>query len=410
MLRDEDKVGGARHRLLGPIVAGALVVLVSYSGPMFIIQEAARNAGLSAGQASSWIFTVSVGSGVAGLVLSVLLRQPIVVAFSSAGAVLLSSSLGTYRYGDAIGAYLVVSLACVAIGLSSTFGRLMARVPAPIVSAMLAGVLFRFGTGYFAALPGSPARARVTVLVALMGATYFVARSRGSRLTIVWTALVGVVATVALRLTTGASVALAVVRPEATRPTLHAGAVIGLALPLLAIALSSQFAPGYGVLKEAGYEPRMNPVLAVTGAAGALLAPFGCPGLNLAAITAGLATGPDAHPDPARRYLAGVWAGLFYVAVGVFGASALSMFASMPQEFVAAVTGLGLFGTIVSSAATAFSDPAQRDAAGVTLLCAAAGFSLFHVASPFWALVAGLAVSALAERRRTVGLPGRRRS
>lgn len=410
MLRDEDKVGGARHRLLGPIVAGALVVLVSYSGPMFIIQEAARNAGLSAGQASSWIFTVSVGSGVAGLVLSVLLRQPIVVAFSSAGAVLLSSSLGTYRYGDAIGAYLVVSLACVAIGLSSTFGRLMARVPAPIVSAMLAGVLFRFGTGYFAALPGSPARARVTVLVALMGTTYFVARSRGSRLTIVWTALVGVVATVALRLTTGASVALAVVRPEATRPTLHAGAVIGLALPLLAIALSSQFAPGYGVLKEAGYEPRMNPVLAVTGAAGALLAPFGCPGLNLAAITAGLATGPDAHPDPARRYLAGVWAGLFYVAVGVFGASALSMFASMPQEFVAAVTGLGLFGTIVSSAATAFSDPAQRDAAGVTLLCAAAGFSLFHVASPFWALVAGLAVSALAERRRTVGLPGRRRS
>ncbi len=216
VLRDEDKVGGARHRLLGPIVAGALVVLVSYSGPMFIIQEAARNAGLSAGQASSWIFTVSVGSGVAGLVLSVLLRQPIVVAFSSAGAVLLSSSLGTYRYGDAIGAYLVVSLACVAIGLSSTFGRLMARVPAPIVSAMLAGVLFRFGTGYFAALPGSPARARVTVLVALMGATYFVARSRGSRLTIVWTALVGVVATVALRLTTGASVALAVVRPEAT--------------------------------------------------------------------------------------------------------------------------------------------------------------------------------------------------
>lgn len=389
-------------------MAGALVVLVSYSGPMFIIREAARNAGLSASQTSSWIFTVSVGAGVAGLVLSVVLRQPIVVAFSSAGAVLLSSSLGTYRYADAIGAYLVVSLACVAIGLSSTFGRLMAKVPASIVSAMLAGVLFRFGTGYFAALPGSPARARVTLLVVVMGATYFVARSRGSRLTIVWTALVGVVATIALRLTTGASVALAVVRPEATRPTLHAGAVIGLALPLLAIALSSQFAPGYGVLKEAGYEPRMNPILAVTGAVGAALAPFGCPGLNLAAITAGLATGPDAHPDPARRYTAGVWAGVFYIAVGVFGASALSLFASMPQEFVAAVTGLGLFGTIVSSAATAFSDPAQRDAAGVTLLCAAAGFSLFHVASPFWALVAGLAVSALAERRRTVGgRPGR---
>ncbi|MGE0733109.1 MAG: benzoate/H(+) symporter BenE family transporter, partial [Acidimicrobiia bacterium] len=378
-----------RHRLIGPLVAGALVVLVSYSGPMLIVIEAARNAGLSDAQAGSWIFTVSVGSGVAGLVLSTALRQPVVVAFSTAGAVLLSTTLGQYRYSDAIGAYLVVSLACVAIGLSSTFGRLMARVPGPIVSAMLAGVLFRFGTGYFSALPGSPERVRVTLLVAAMGATYFATRIRGSRLSIVWTALAGVVATFALRLATGRGVALELVQPVATRPTVHAGALVGLALPLLAIALSSQFAPGYGVLREAGYEPRMNPVLAVTGGVGALLAPFGCPGLNLAAITAGLAAGPDAHPDAGRRWVAGAWAGVLYVVVGVFGASALSLFAAMPREFVAAVTGLGLFGTIVGSVSAAFADPARRDAAGVTLLCAAAGFNLFHVAAPFWALVAG---------------------
>lgn len=150
------------------------------------------------------------------------------------------------------------SLACVAIGLSSTFGRLMARVPAPIVSAMLAGVLFRFGTGYFAAPPGSPARARVTVLVALMVATYFVARSRGSRLTIVWTALVGGVGRPPSPCGSppGRRWRWRWCAPRPTRPTPHAGAAIGLALPLLAIALSSAASrPGYGVLKEAAMSP-----------------------------------------------------------------------------------------------------------------------------------------------------------
>ncbi len=393
------------HHRVGPLVAGLLVVLVSYSGPMFIVQEAARNAGLSDRQLGSWIFTVAAGAGVAGFVLSLLLRQPVIVAFSTAGAVLLTTSLAEHRWSDAVGAYLLVGLACVAIGLSSTFSRLMARIPSSIVSAMLGGVLLHFGTGYFAALPGSPARARVTALVVAMGVTYFVARALGSKLSIVWTALAGVVATLALGLTTSADSQLALVRPQATAPTFSLGAIAVLALPLLALALSSQYAPGYGVLRAAGYEPRMNPILVVTGGLGALLAPLGCPGLNLAAITAGLACGPDAHPDPRRRYQAGLWAGVAYVAVGLLGASALSLFASMPHEFVAAVTGLGLFGTIVGAVANAFAEPTQRDAAAATLLCAAAGFNLFNIGAPFWALVVGLGVSSLGERARTAGAP-----
>lgn len=384
---------------INPAVAAVLVILVSYSGPYLIVQEAARNAGLSDELTGSWVFTLAFGSGLAGLTLSIWLRQPIIVAFSTAGAVLLSSSLQDYEFSDAVGAYLFVGIGCLVIGLSSSFSRLMDRVPGPIVSAMLVGVLFRFGMGYFSALPGSPAEWQRTTLVLAMGVVYFVTRSQGSRLSVLWMCATGVIATFVLGLQQGEAVALSLVEPQFTTPTFDFGAIIGLGLPLLAIALSAQYAPGYGVLREAGYEPSMNKILSVTGGIGAALAAFGCPGINLAAITAGFAAGPDAHPDPKRRYVAGIYTGLLSMAVGLLGVSALSLFALMPGEFVAAVTGLGLFGTIAASGAGAFSDAKERDAAVATMLCAAAGFTLFGVASPFWALVIGLAVSALGRRR-----------
>ncbi len=380
---------------LAPLVAGLLVVLVGYSGPVLIITRAVEQAGLPTRVADSWLFAVSVGSGVAGLGLSWWTRQPVIVAFSTPGAVLLSTTLGDYRFSDAVAAYMVVAVVCVAIGLSSTFSRLMALIPGPIVSAMLAGVLLDFGIGAFRSLPGAPAQARVTLLVAMMIGVYFVARSRGSRLAVVWTSGAGIAVALAAGLTTGRSPRLHLAEPLWTTPTFHPGAVVTLALPLLALALSSQYAPGYAVMRGAGYTPDMNRILTVTGGFGLLLAPFGGPGLNLAAITAGIATGPDAHPDADRRWLAGVATGVVYVVVGLFGVSALSIFGLMPHEFVVAITGLALFGTIVSAAAGALTDPAQRDAAGATFLCAAGGFTLFHIGAPFWALVVGLVVARI---------------
>jgi benzoate membrane transport protein len=382
------------------MIAGLLVIIVGYSGPVLIILQAVDNAGLSRQVADSWIFTVSSGAGIAGLILSWWLRQPIIVAFNTAGAVLLTTSLQDYDYSEAIAAYVVVGVACVVIGFTGTFTRLMRLVPGPIVSAMLAGVLFRFGTGYFAALPGSPESGKVTAMVAAMGIVYFAARARASRLAVVWTSLVGGIAAVALGITTSQGLDLSLVTPLATAPTLHGGAMVGLGLPLLALALSSQYATGYAMLRGHGYDPNMDRVLVVTGGIGAALAPFGCPGLNLAAVTAGLATGPEAHHDASRRYQAGLWAGGFNLAIGLLGVSALSVFAVMPGEFVAAVTGLALFGAIVNAASAALADVQHRDAAGATLLCAAGGFSLFQIGAPFWALVVGLAVSALSRSKK----------
>jgi benzoate membrane transport protein len=380
------------------VVAGFLVVLVSFSGPFLVVQLAAKNASLSANATDGWIFAAAFASGVAAIVLSLWLRQPIICAFSSGGAVLLVSSLQDYTFTDAIGAYLLVAIGLIVIGLTHSFSMLMARLPKGIVSAMLAGVLFNFGTGYFSALPGSPPRWKVTVLVVLMGAAFFIGRVRGSRLAIVWTALTGVLATLGLGLTTSSSPRLHVVHLTAITPTFHFGALTGLGLPLLALALSSQYAPGYAVLRESGYTPNMDRVLVVTGGLSAVFAPFGGPGVHLAAITAGIATGEDAHVDPAKRFIAALSAGVFYMLAALFGGSLLSIFSVLPKEFVVAITGLALFGAISGSLASALADAHGRDGVVVALLCAASGFSLFHIGAPFWALVLGLAVDGLEKR------------
>lgn len=382
------------------VVAGFLVVLVSFAGPFLVVQLAAKNAGLSADATNNWIFAATFASAIAAIILSVWLRQPIVCAFSSGGAVLLVTSLQQYRFSDAIGAYLFVAVALVIIGFTHSFSWLMARLPKGIVAAMLAGVLFHFGTGFFSALPGDPANVRITMLVLLMGVAYFSSRVRGSRLAIVWTALAGTAGTFVLRLTTSTSPKLQLVHLHPVMPTFHLGALTGLGLPLLALALSSQYAPGYAVLQEAGYEPNMDRILIVTGATSAVFAPFGGHGVHLAAITASIATGPDAHTDRDRRYIASVSVGVFYLLAGIFGGSLLSIFAALPKEFVAAITGLALFGAISGSLAAAMADVRGRDGVVVALLCSASGFSLFHVGAPFWALVLGLAVDALEKRVR----------
>jgi benzoate membrane transport protein len=388
---------GRRSHLtrLAPIVAGVLIVVVNYSGPVLLVRQAAEAARLTARQTDSWIFAVTFGSGICALVLSWWSRQPIIVAFNSAGHVLLITTLGNYRYSDAIGAYLLVAVGCGIVGLSRTFSALLARIPKAIVSAMLAGVLLNFGIGLFKALPGNPRRWQTTVLVAGMIATFFVSRALGTRVATVWTCLFGAVASWVLRLTTTSGVHLRVAHPQFTSPTLSFGAMTGLAIPLLALALSSQYAPGYALLRTAGYNPNMDRILTVTGGVGALFAPFGSPGLNLAAITAGIATGEDAHPDPHRRYTAGMATGAANMVAGLFGASLLSVFAPFPKEFVAAITGLALFGSISSSLHGALDDPNEREAAVATVLCAAAGFTLFGVGAPFWALVVGLGIERM---------------
>jgi benzoate membrane transport protein len=163
-----------------------------------------------------------------------------------------------------------------------------------------------------------------------------------------------------------------------------------VALPLFVVTMVSQNVPGVAVIRASGYAVPISPLIGWTGLTNLLLAPFGGFTLNLAAITAAICMGREAHEDPRRRYVAAVAAGLFYAIVGLFGATVVSLFTACPAELVAAIAGLALFATIGNGLAAAVGDANQREPALVTFLVTASGLTLVGVGSAFWGLVAGI--------------------
>lgn len=367
-------------------LAGLVAVLVAYAGPLVLVFQAGQNAGLSEDQIGSWMWALTVGSGITTLVLSVWYRQPIVVAWSIAGSALLVTALSPYTLEQAVGAYLVAGLAGAVIGATGLFRRLLALVPTPIVMAMLAGVLFRFGVGIFQAVPERPA------LVLGMIAVFLLLRRAGFTAPTVGALAAGLAIAVLNGGLTLADIGLEPTGPVWTSPEFTLSAVLGLALPLFVLAAASQNAPGIAVIRAAGYDAPVDGPVLVTGIASVLTAPFGGHGLNLAALMGAICTSPEAHPDPDRRYAAGVAAGLWFIGFGIFGATTVALLATLPPQLVAALAGLAMLPALTSSLTAAICSPGHREGALVALLLAASNTTVLGVGSPFWSLVLGVAV------------------
>jgi len=367
-------------------ISGLVVVLVAFTGPILVIIQAGEQAGLSRAELYSWIWAVSVGSGVTSLLLSLIYRQPIITAWSSAGAALLVSSLGPYGLQQAVGAYIIAAIAVTLVGFTRIFGRAMALVPQPIALGMLAGVLFRFGIDLFKVLPDRP------LMVGLMLAVFVFLRRLGFRAPTIGALVVGLIVAAIQGDVNLGGFAFEISRPLVITPVFTSGALFGLALPLFVLTMTSQNAPGFAVLRNSGYTTPIDGPIAITGLFSLLTAPFAGSGLNLAAITAAICTSPEAHPDPNRRYAAGVATGVFYIIAGILSASAIELFAGFPMALSAAVAGLALTGALGSSLAGAMGEPSSRDAALIALLVTASDISLFGIGAPFWGLIFGMAV------------------
>lgn len=379
---------------LSAATAGLIAVMVSYGGPAAIIFQAAAKAGLTPGQLTSWIWAVSIGSGLAGLVLSLRYRVPVIVAWSTPGAALLAAGWAAYPYPEAIGAFLLAGIGITVFGATGLFSTLMERIPRAVVAAMLAGILFRFGVDVFTSLRGAP------MLVAPMLGCYLIMKRFSPRYAILTTLCAGLAASAALGLLHLGGLDASLASPEITSPRFSLGALIGLGVPLFLVTMTGQNATGLGVLRTAGYKTPGGPLVAITGALSTLLAPFGSHGINLAAITAAICTGPEAHGDPDRRYIAGVACGLTYLVVGIFGATLVGLFAALPAPLLATISGLALFGALMAGLTQAMDDEPRREAALVTFLVTVSGITLWGIGSAFWGLVGGvLANSALTMRK-----------
>jgi benzoate membrane transport protein len=380
--------GLAKDFSLPAMLAGCIATLISFAGPLVIVFQAAQ--GLPGALLESWVWTISVGSGVLGILLSLRYRVPVIIAWSAPGSALLITLLPTVDFPAAVGAYLAASLTIFLVGVTGTFDKIISKLPAGISAAMLAGILFGFAAKMFAVLPAQP------LLVGAMFAAFFVGRRWFPRYAVVGVLVVGAVIAVTAGKLTGHVPTLQFTTPVWTTPRLSWQAIVNISLPLAVVALTGQWVPGMAVMRNSGYEkPTAGPVIAWSAAVSAVLAPFGCHGLNLAAITAAICTGDEAHEDPARRYVAGVSGGVLYLLLGCIAATVLSLFAMLPKELIAALAGLALFPTIANALAASLSDVQERDAALVTFIVSASGMSLFGLGAAFWSLLFGLGAHGL---------------
>ena len=378
---------------LSHIAAGFVAVLVGYTSSVAIIFQAATAAGATTAELASWMWALGIGMGASCIGLSLYFRSPVLTAWSTPGAALLVTGLDGLGMNQAIGVFLASSALITIAGASGGFQRLMSCVPRPLAAAMLAGILVRFGMDAFGSMQTQP------LLVAVMLGTWLLARTVLPRYTVPLALLAGVACAAVLGLLKLDALDWTPAAPVFMRPEFSWQAFIGVAVPLFIVSMTSQNVPGLAVLRANGYSTPASPLIGWTGFTGLALGPFGGFSFNLAAITAAICMSRDADPDPDRRYMAAVWAGMFYLATGVFGATVVSLFVAFPIELVAAIAGLALLGTIANSLAGALSDEAGRDAAIVTFLCTASGLSLMGVGSAFWGLVLGMLVHGIRPRR-----------
>ncbi|MEU4713019.1 benzoate/H(+) symporter BenE family transporter [Micromonospora purpureochromogenes] len=377
---------------LQPVLAGVVTALVGFASSFTVVLAGLRAVGADDAQAASGLLAVSVASGLCALWLGLRHRMPIAIAWSTPGAALLVAT-GPVPGGwpAAVGAFLLCGVLIVAAGLFPALGRAVAAIPGPVAAAMLAGVLLPLCTAPVRALVEVP-RLAVPVIV-----TWLVLH-RFARRWAVPAALVVAAVTIALTSPAGG---VGGFRPvvELTAPAFTVPALVGLALPLFLVTMAAQNVPGTAVLRGYGYQPPLNAALRVTGLASALGAPFGGHAVNLAAISAALAAGPDAHPDPERRWIASVTAGLGLALLGLGAGVATALVLLSPPVLIEAVAGLALLGALAAAVAAAVAEPESREAAVVTFVVTASGVSLLGVAGAFWGLLAGWLLLVLFRRR-----------
>lgn len=383
-----------RDSSLSAAIAGFVTVLVGFTSSAVIIFQAAQALNATPAEIASWMWALGIGMGITSIGLSWRYRVPVATAWSTPGAAMLITTAAGVPMGEAIGAFLVSGILITLCGFTGWFERMMNRIPLSIASGMLAGVLLRFGIDAFVSMQTQFA------MTFSMFCVYLLGRRILPRYAVVAALVTGMGIAAVKGLIQLDTLTLQIAQPVFTPPQFSLGAIVGVALPLFVVTMASQNVPGVAVIRASGYTVPISPLIGWTGFATVVLSAFGGFALNLAAITAAICMGREAHEDPDKRYVAAIAAGVFYLFVGIFGATVGALFAAFPQELVLAIAGLALLGTIGNGLATALRQEYEREPALITFLVTASGVTLFGIGSGFWGLIAGAIALAFSHIRR----------
>jgi benzoate membrane transport protein len=367
------------------LTAGFVAVLVGFTSSVAIVFQAAQAFKVTPEQLTSWMWALGIGMGLCSLVPSLLLRKPVMVAWSTPGAAVLATAglSGGFSMNEAVGAFMLSAALVTLFGVTGWFERAMDRIPVAIASALLAGVLTRFGLQAFVAAQTA------LPLVVLMLTTYLLSKRLLPRYAVPSTLLIAIIYVAAQGGFMPAKVAFELAKPVFVKPSFSFAAFVSLALPLFIVTMASQNLPGVAAIRAAGYSMPLSKIITLTGVATLVLAPLGAFALNLSAITAAICMGRDVHPDPGKRYTAAVSCGAIYIVIGLFGGAITGVLTAFPKELIAAIAGLALLGSIGGGLAMAVKDESHHEAAIITFLVTLSGVVIAGVGSAFWGVVAG---------------------
>ena len=369
---------------LSASVAGFLAVLIAYAGPLVIFFQAAQAAQVSEAMMASWIWGISIGTAIPGIYLSIKYKAPIVTAWSAPGTVLLVTLFPQMSINEAVAAYIISAIVIFMVGATGYFDKVLQWIPNSIAAGMMAGILFQFGLGLFVATDTMP-----FIIFSMLGC-YLLAKRLSPRYTMIWVLLCGVTLSLLLGKMNPVDINFTMTIPVLIWPEWSWHSTFNLAIPLILVSLSGQFLPGMAILNLSGYDTPAKPIVMATSIASLAVACVGGITITLAAITAALCTGKDAHELKEKRYIAGVANGIFYLLGGLFASSIVLVFSLLPKELIAALAGLALIGAISANITVAMKDDSQRESALITFLATASGMQFLGLSSVFWGICIGM--------------------
>ena len=371
--------------------AALVAALVGYGSTIALVLSAAVAVGASPAQTASWVLAICLAKAVGSAGLGWYARVPVVLAWSTPGAALIAASSG-YTINEAVGAFILAGVLIALTGLIRPLEDLVARIPGEIASALLAGVLLPFVLRLAGAVQTAP------LAILPMIAVFALVRLRNPSFAVL--AALGLGLLLGLWGVPVHGLDFTLPAPLFIRPEFHAGALIGLGIPLYLVTMASQNLPGFATLRAAGYAPPVRPALITTGGLSAVSALFGAHPISMAAITAAICLGDDVHPDRAERWKVSLAYGGVWVLLGLFGPVVVALLAILPQPIVTGLVALALIGPLSGALGTAYAAPNHRFAATVTLTVTASGVTFLGIGAALWGLLAGLLFYAMEKMRR----------
>lgn len=383
------------------IASGVISSIFGCTGPALVVIDAASKANYTPQDIATWLFGIYVFGGLISLIMSLYYKIPISGAFTIPGAAMLAVSLVGIPFNEASGAFILAGIIVLILGLTGLIGKIMNWLPLPIVMAMIAGAMIRFGTGIINStfVFGESGNILVEPLIiglsALVG--FFILPKLLRKVPpVVGAMILGIIATLII----GVRFDLESVRyiaPRIVTPTFTLSSFLAVSIPLAALVIGAENSQAIGVLIVQGYKPPINAMTIISGIGGIAAGLFGAHNANIAGPMTAICSSDEAGENKSGRYAASVVCGLTFGAFGLISSVAAGFVAALPSGLVSILAGLAMISVLIQAFQLAFSTNKYKMGAFIALVTTMSGISLFNIGSSFWGLVFGVLASILAE-------------